>query len=95
MLEAPDWLSEGQRQMFDLAVAVAPAGVLLPIDQSIVAMWATLADRIRICTEACAKSSDPEAVQLYEKVISETKRILADVVEQLGFDPGERRGQLH
>lgn len=106
LLDAPDWLSEGQRTSWNHALTHSPAGLLKRIDRAALLAFVVAEDLhqqaataqakvgllVRVKTKATAGKDDPgvPTASPYINIINQRAKIMLKAASELGFTPVSR-----
>ncbi len=95
---APEWMSEGQKQIWTRAIKSAPAGLLKELDESVLVAWVVAADLHREASQKVArfgmmtktpKTSEPMQ-NPYLAVLNRQAQIMLKAAAEMGFTPSSR-----
>lgn len=86
----PRHLTISQRVVWRYALKSAPEGVLKRIDRDLLVSWCILVDRQRRANRELVEATDPDEIQKYLRIVSETTRIMVTLAGALGFSPAGR-----
>jgi P27 family predicted phage terminase small subunit len=102
-LEAPDYLTPGQRESWTYAMANAPADVLAKIDRGVMVAWCEAEDRHRQAIQMQARQDSDNPLPLlakgrqgdtimspYLRVINQSADLMIRCASELGFTPAAR-----
>ncbi|MDT7952390.1 MAG: P27 family phage terminase small subunit [Acetobacteraceae bacterium] len=103
-LDAPDWLSDGQRAGWDYALEHAPRDLLRPIDRGVLVVWIEAEDRHRraVIAQAQLDARHPVLPMLtagargtlvgspYLRIIARAAETMLRAASELGFSPASR-----
>jgi P27 family predicted phage terminase small subunit len=102
-IDAPEWMSPGQRESWAYAMAHAPAGLLKPIDRAVLAVWVEAEDRHRVAMIQQAKLDVGSSLPLltkgrdgqpspspYLRIIRQAADTMLRAAGELGFSPAAR-----
>jgi P27 family predicted phage terminase small subunit len=96
-VEAPPWLTDDQRAIWDFTVRNAPLGLLKGVDTTLLIAWVVAADVHRQAAIRLANSpllirdrnqnilSSP-----YERIVRQQSVVLKSLAAELGFSPAAR-----
>lgn len=95
--DAPDWLTDGQRELWEYAIGSAPYGLLKRLDQSVLVTWVVAADLHRQATEKLnngamlIKTPNGMPVQSpYLAIVNKQAAIMIKAAAEMGFTPSSR-----
>jgi P27 family predicted phage terminase small subunit len=98
LLDAPAWMSEGQKAGWDYAIENAPRGLLKKLDRSVLVAWvvaedlhrqaAGMVEKYGILTKTPATGAPMQSP--YLPVVNKQAQIMLRAAEQLGFSPSAR-----
>jgi len=96
--EPPEYLSDGAKAAWRLAVECAPPGLLTPLDSSILLIWATAADLYHKAQEGLTKTgmlikgpNNGMPIQSpYLAIANKQAQIMAKAATEMGFTPASR-----
>lgn len=99
LTDAPDWLGEEEREIWNYAIAHAPLGLLKMIDSETLASWA-IAARIRReayqklrASSLLIKGSKGNAISSpLLRIVNQQSMIMKALAAELGFSPAARTG---
>jgi phage terminase small subunit len=99
----PDWLTEGQRESWEYAIANAPKGLLKRLDRGLLNAWVVAEDQLRSSVTMLAMfDAEPGRLPLvvltpnglrlspYFKAIHQAIATMISVSDRLGFSPASR-----
>lgn len=97
--DAPDWLSESEKNIWDYAIAHSPAGLLKMVDSEMLASWCIATNTLR---EALSKlrassllikgSKGTPVISPYHRIVTQQIVLLKALAAELGFSPAARTG---
>lgn len=98
LFDAPEWLTESQREGWAYAIANSPRGLLKKLDRSALTVWVVAEDLHRQATIAVGKfglitkSKDKgEPMQNpYLPIINRQAQIMLKAASEIGFSPSSR-----
>ena len=99
----PEWLTPGQRESWDYAIANAPKGLLKRLDRGVLELWVTAEDRFRTA-ETMLRLFNEEPGRLpylmltphgwrpspYLDIARDAARQMLQASDRLGFSPAAR-----
>ncbi|TDH59008.1 hypothetical protein E2C06_29635 [Dankookia rubra] len=101
--EAPEWMTDGQRECWTHAMAHAPAGLLKSIDRAMLAVWVEAEDRHRTAMIQQARLDAGSSLPLltkgrdgqpiaspYLRIICQAAETMLRAAAELGFSPAAR-----
>lgn len=96
--EAPDWLTDDQKEIWNYAIEYAPKGLLKTLDKSMLTTWAVACDLHRQASMAVAKSgliikSPDKGIPMqnpYLAIINRQAGIMQKAASEMGFSPTSR-----
>lgn len=98
LLDAPEWMSEGQKAGWNYAIENSPRGLLKKLDRSVLVAWVVSEDLHRQATGMVEKyglltktpSTGAPMQSPYLPIVSKQAQIMLRAAEQLGFSPSSR-----
>ena len=98
LTDAPDWMTESQKEGWDYAIANAPRGLLKHLDASLLASWVVAQDLHRDAAQKVAKYGmlvkTPNTGQMiqspYMAVLNRQATLMMKAASELGFSPTSR-----
>lgn len=98
LFDAPEWMSDQQREGWRHAIDHAPKGLLRNLDKSLLAAWVIAEDMHRTAATSVArvglmirsKHSDVPVQNPYVAIINKQAHIMKGLASELGFSPTSR-----
>jgi len=98
LLDAPEWMTEGQKAGWNYAIENAPRGLLKKLDRSVLVAWVVSEDLHRQATGMVEKygiltktpSTGAPMQSPYLPIVNKQAQIMLRAAEQLGFSPSAR-----
>jgi P27 family predicted phage terminase small subunit len=98
LVAAPEWMTEEQRKVWDVAIADAPPGLLRRLDASILVVWVIAKDLHRDASEKIARygavikapGSGIPMQSPYVGVLNRQAQIMLKAASEMGFSPSSR-----
>jgi P27 family predicted phage terminase small subunit len=98
LFDAPEWLSDAQKQGWAYVIANAPAGLLKRLDRSMLTLWVVAEERHRDAAEQVSKhgsivrarGSNEPVQNPYLAVMNRQAALMVKVASDLGFSPSSR-----
>lgn len=99
LYDAPEWLTDAQRTIWNYAIETAPLGLLKRIDQSTLVVWVIAQDMHR---QAVAKLNAADGAMLiktpngmpaqspYLSIVNKQAQIMLKAAGEMGFTPASR-----
>ena len=101
LVDPPEWFTARQREVWDYAIANAPAGLLRKLDLSVLAVWAVASSLHRDAVERIAKLGEDGL--LYKTpangtliinpligIVNRQAAVMLKAAAELGFSPASR-----
>src|SRR5262245_19274505 len=99
LVDAPDWLSDAQKESWSYAIENAPPGLLRRIDRSVLAAWCIAETTFREASKKVEqhgmliKSPDGVSMQSpYLSIRNKQMLLMLKCGAELGFSPSSRSG---
>lgn len=95
--DAPDWLTESQKEGWTYAIANAPLGLLKRLDRAMLTMWVVAEDLHRDSAQKVAKvgaivrtRSGETTQNPYLSVMNRQAAVMVKLASEMGFSPASR-----
>jgi P27 family predicted phage terminase small subunit len=95
--DAPDWLSDGQKEIWEYAIQNAPVGLLKMLDQSILEAWVVAKSMHQYANTKVQKHGQlvktPNGNWIqnpYLSILNKQAIIMMKAVNEMGFSPASR-----
>lgn len=97
--DAPDWLSDEQKDIWDYAIAHSPAGLLKMIDSEMLASWCIAAStrrdallKLRATSLLIKGSKGSAVISPFLRIVNHQAMAMKAFAAELGFSPAARTG---